>query len=268
MIIYIRQKVRDEIRLLDKDRNGVEDMSRDGHVFISYSSKDIDFAMQMAGALKKRNIEYWMAPDTIPAGSNYAKEIPKAIKECNLFLLIYSENAQQSIWVEKEVDMAVCNRKNILPVCVDFSEFNELFKFYLNNVQMVHAVIRDGFICNMSNLMDKISDCIGSKKSIVKEDIAEEKLDVFYKGNLKINGIDKRSNALRMNKIPLECEVCGGKVELKSLGVYVCERCGTENYDDFYKVRSYIEKHGPTPALIISKNTGVSRASIEHFMNS
>lgn len=254
-------------------------MSENRHVFISYSSKDVGYVMQLANAMDVNNIAYWRAPDKIPAGSNYAKEIPKAIRECDLFLLIYSSNAQESIWVEKEVDTAVCCKKPILPIRIDDSDFNELFKFYLNNVQMVQAEIISNKIINLTELIGKIINLKQAQNSEV-EAVVEGAVSVKHKSNLQDKlstiveyntqkrGVDKRSNALRINRIPLECEYCGGGVQLKSIGVYVCEKCGRENYDDFYKVRNYLETHGPAPAIVIARSTGVSRASIEHYLNS
>lgn len=254
-------------------------MSENRHVFISYSSKDVDYVMQIANAMDINNISYWRAPDKIPAGSNYAKEIPKAIKECDLFLLIYSGNAQESIWVEKEVDTAVCCKKTIFPIRIDNSEFNDLFKFYLNNVQMVQAEIISNKIINLTELIGKIINIRQAQNSatgmVVEEAVSvkrkiniQDKLSTIVEYDPQRKGVDKRSNALRINRIPLECEYCGGEVQLKSIGVYVCEKCGKENYDDFYKVRNYLETHGPAPAIVIARSTGVSRASIEHYLNS
>lgn len=261
-------------------------MSENRHVFISYSSKDINYVMQITEAMELSGISYWRAPDRIPAGSNYAKEIPKAIRECDLFLLVYSDNAQQSIWVEKEIDMAVCCKKTILPVKIDNCEFNELFKFYLNNIQMLQAQIVNGKIANIIELIIKIrelrlnqnhaeSEMVTQKLAnsqekmiITDESNIEEKINTFSEYRIQRKSVDKRSNALRMNRIPLECEFCGGNVELESIGVYICKKCGRENYDDFYKVRRYVETYGPAPAIVISRHTGVSRTSIEFFLNS
>ena len=55
-------------------------------VFISYSSKDERYIKKMTQMLEKMGISYWIAPDMIPAGSNYAREIPKAIRDCEIFL--------------------------------------------------------------------------------------------------------------------------------------------------------------------------------------
>ena len=51
----------------------------------------------------------------------------------------------------------------------------------------------------------------------------------------------------------------------KTLGTYTCLQCGHENYDDFRKIRNYLEKVGSAPAIVISRNTGVSLKTIERF---
>ena len=66
----------------------------------------------------------------IPVGSNYAREIPRAIRECDLFLLILSKESQESVWVEKEVDRAICFKNNIVPIKIDDTPMNDSFSIY------------------------------------------------------------------------------------------------------------------------------------------
>lgn len=106
-------------------------------VFISYSSKDEAEVKKIVKVLSDNHISYFKAPETIPAGSNYAKEIPKAIKECKVFLLVVSVSSQDSVWVEKEIDCAINNRCIILPIQISSASFTDLFSFYLNNVQII-----------------------------------------------------------------------------------------------------------------------------------
>ena len=106
-------------------------------VFISYSSKDADEVGEVINVLEKAGISYWKAPEMIPIGSNYAKEIPRVISECQVFLLIISEASQKSIWVEKEIDFAINNRKTIVPLNISKAPLSDVFKFYLNNVQSI-----------------------------------------------------------------------------------------------------------------------------------
>ena len=70
-----------------------------------------------------------MAPYSIPPGSDYGSEIPPAIKNCDVFVLVLSYASQDSVWVPKEVDMALSNRKPIIPVHIDNSDINDSFDF-------------------------------------------------------------------------------------------------------------------------------------------
>ena len=80
-----------------------------------------------------------MAPDSIPPGSNYAKEIPNGIRNCNVFLLILSKEAQTSIWVSREIEQALNARKTIIPFQIE--AFNLNVNFYLSQVQRVSAYL-------------------------------------------------------------------------------------------------------------------------------
>lgn len=251
----------------------------DKYVFVSYSSKDNTYVNQITEALKTNNISYWKAPDMISAGSNYAKEIPKAISDCSVFLLVLSTTAQESMWVEKEIDKAICSRKIILPIRIDSCELNDLFKFYLNNVQMYQADVRNGKIQDIKDIIDRVQNIIAEKKANpvaqakegipaghnelpVQEEVSEA---ISETAALRRKNLNKRHNALRMNKIPVECEFCGGDIDKGPKGEYICVSCGKENYDDFNKIRNYIQKYGPAPAIVVSRNTGVPMATIEYF---
>lgn len=100
-------------------------------VFISYSSKDIDITEQVRQILETNGISCWIAPRNIPGGSNYAREIPAAIRGCKVFLLIMSQQAQDSIWVYRELDRAINERKVVIPLLVEDVAFNDQFDFYL-----------------------------------------------------------------------------------------------------------------------------------------
>lgn len=106
-------------------------------VFISYSTADQEIADKTKQILKDNRIVCWMAPDSIRAGGDYAEEIPAAIKKCEIFLLILSENSQKSIWVPKELSLAVQERKTIIPFHIDKSSITSKFEFYLTDEQII-----------------------------------------------------------------------------------------------------------------------------------
>ena len=104
-------------------------------IFISYSTKDRQQAYEIRSFLTGKGISCWMAPESIPTGSNYTKEIPMAIRNCKVFLLILSENAQQSPWVLRELDGAVNNNRYILPYLLDDKPMEDEFQFLLTGCQ-------------------------------------------------------------------------------------------------------------------------------------
>lgn len=58
------------------------------------------------------------------------------------------------------------------------------------------------------------------------------------------------------------CEVCGGKLIFQGCGEYVCEKCGDITFDDYGKVRSYVETHENASVIDTAAATGVSQDAI------
>ena len=108
-------------------------------VFISYSTIDAPSAETLRNVLEKNGLSCWMAPRDIPGGSNYTKEIPGAIRNCKVFLLVLSKNAQTSQWVLKELDSAVNCGKVILPFMLEDCALNDEFNFLLTGAQRYSA---------------------------------------------------------------------------------------------------------------------------------
>lgn len=74
------------------------------------------------------------------------------------------------------------------------------------------------------------------------------------------------ASQLKWDTKPTTCPSCGGALEYKSLGEYICKSCRYVARDDFGKVRYFIEKNGPSPAVIISEATGVAIDRINDFL--
>lgn len=66
--------------------------------------------------------------------------------------------------------------------------------------------------------------------------------------------------------VPTVCEGCGGVMIFKGVGEYECEKCGNVAYDDYGKVRLYIEQNRGANAAEIEKGTGVSQRSIRRLL--
>jgi len=74
--------------------------------FISYSSKDQDFAERLHADLQDRGVRCWFAPHDLPIGAKILDGIDEAIRLREKVILILSEGAIASDWVEDEVTLA------------------------------------------------------------------------------------------------------------------------------------------------------------------
>lgn len=75
--------------------------------FLSYSVRDFDLVNSLRLRLEKEGVRCWMAPFSIPDGTNYAYMIELAIKHANRFVLFLSDGAVNSVWVGKELKRAI-----------------------------------------------------------------------------------------------------------------------------------------------------------------
>lgn len=123
-------------------------------VFISYSSSEYAVAERLRGIFKRNGISCWMAPEDIPSGSNYTKEIPAAIRGSQIFVLMLSENAQKSHWVLKELNAAVNEGKLILPFMLENCVLIDEFNFLLSGAQWFPAF--QSPVDAMEKLMERV----------------------------------------------------------------------------------------------------------------
>lgn len=65
---------------------------------------------------------------------------------------------------------------------------------------------------------------------------------------------------------PIRCEKCNGIMVFKGVGEYCCEDCKHVAYDDFGKVRNYLDEHKGATTLEVENMTGVSQKSIRKML--
>jgi len=65
---------------------------------------------------------------------------------------------------------------------------------------------------------------------------------------------------------PIYCPKCGGVMVFKGVGEYHCEDCGYVDYDDYGKVRLYVERHVGATASEVEEHTGVSQKTIRQML--
>ena len=127
------------------------------YVFISYSSKDVDYALEVKRILNLNHIDCWMDQQGgIIGGESYLTAIPQAVDGCSVFVLLLSANSQSSQFVLRELERAVKKEKVVIPVEIESIVLNDSFDFLLSQTQRIHAYI------NQSSAMESLVNSIKS----------------------------------------------------------------------------------------------------------
>jgi WD40 repeat protein len=108
-------------------------------VFISYSSQDKPTADAACAALESANIRCWIAPRDINPGRDYAESIIDAIESARVFVLIFSNSANASPQVKREVERAVSKGLPIIPVRIEDVVPNRTLEYFISSPHWLDA---------------------------------------------------------------------------------------------------------------------------------
>ena len=121
-------------------------MTQKPYIFISYAHKDSntpygEFSFfQFTNDLQDSGFNLWIDTEALLIGGNWHNNIKEAVKECDAFFLIVTENSAQSRYiVDTEVGEAQKAKKTIIPI---IAEESALKKF--NGVEEKQGVLFTG----------------------------------------------------------------------------------------------------------------------------
>jgi TIR domain len=103
-------------------------------VFISYSSKDKAIADTICQWLESGGIPCWMAPRNIEFGSDWTEAIMRGIAACRVFVLVFSENANGSGHVRREVAKAFSLGLQVIPFRIQDTLPQSSLSYFLETV--------------------------------------------------------------------------------------------------------------------------------------
>jgi TolB-like protein len=109
------------------------------HVFISHSSKDKATADAICQRLEMEGIKCWIAPRDIAFGSNWTERIIQGIDECRVLVLVFSQHANDSDHVQREVAKAFSSKLAVIPFRIEDVVPNRSLAYFLNTVQWLDA---------------------------------------------------------------------------------------------------------------------------------
>jgi TolB-like protein/Flp pilus assembly protein TadD len=109
-------------------------------VFISHSSKDKEVADAICRQLESAEIPCWMAPRNIEYGSDWTEAIMRGITACRVFVLVFSENANVSGHVRREVAKAFSLGLQVIPFRIQEVLPQAGLSYFLETVHWLDAV--------------------------------------------------------------------------------------------------------------------------------
>ena len=110
-------------------------------VFISHSHKDRTFATRIQSIIEKKGAETYLDQDKIQAGDYLPEKLLDGISWSDKVILIWSNNASQSKWVNNEWKTALRYRKKIVIYRIDSAQLpDDLRHFvYVSQSDLEHA---------------------------------------------------------------------------------------------------------------------------------
>src|SRR5580765_3701453 len=94
------------------------------HLFLSYRSLDLEFALRLAGDLKNAGVDLWMDRFDIPPGADCQREIQRAVDECDGIVCVLTPE-----YVVRDVTRNYC--------------MDELARAYNTNKRLFPVLLRD-----------------------------------------------------------------------------------------------------------------------------
>jgi len=96
--------------------------------FLSYSSKDDEFARRLYNDLQGKKIRAWFAPEELKIGDRFRARIDESIRIHDKLVIILSANSVDSNWVETEVESALEREQKegkdvLFPIAIDEEGF-------------------------------------------------------------------------------------------------------------------------------------------------
>lgn len=109
-------------------------------VFISHSTNNRPVANAVCAALEGIGIRCWIAPRDVLPGRPYSGEITRAIQQSRAFILIFSEQSNNSEQVLREVQLAANSRLHIVQFRIDPVSPSDDLEYYLSGPHWLDAV--------------------------------------------------------------------------------------------------------------------------------
>lgn len=181
-------------------------------IFISYSSQNKEAADAICHLLEEKGIRCWIAPRDIPGGSQYGDVIDNAIKSCRIVIVVFSEPAAASPWVNGELNVAFEEQKTIIPFRIDQTPLSGQTRVMLNQKHWIDAY--PDYKTKFDDLIDAVMLALGHPNS-------QQPLQQYPKSTTKHVMTNPANIPMLQISVP-EAIVCSNEIHIGYDPTYTC----------------------------------------------
>ena len=98
-------------------------------LFISHATQDAEVAGRLCAAMEGRGFSCWIASRDVAPGENFQVAIVRAIRAARIMLLVFTNAANSSDEVAKELALASQNKMIVVPLRVQNVAPSETFAY-------------------------------------------------------------------------------------------------------------------------------------------
>lgn len=135
-------------------------------VFISYATADRTEALKVCKAIERRGTKCWISMRDVPPGANYQEAIVQALRTARAVVLIFSEAANASDEIKKELSLASRYRVPVIALRLKDIDPSDAFAYELSTRQWIDAF--DGWDKSIDLLVSRIAQTSGADKATAR----------------------------------------------------------------------------------------------------
>ena len=130
-------------------------------VFISYATADRKQALSVCNAIESRGMKCWISARDVEPGENYQEAIVRSIRTGAAMVLVFSEAANNSDEIKKELSLASRHRVPVIALRIDDVEPSDAFAYELSTRQWIDAF--EGWDHAIDSLVNRIGQISGAE---------------------------------------------------------------------------------------------------------
>ena len=128
-------------------------------VFVSYATADRKEALSVTKAIERRGPKCWISTRDVAPGENYQEEIVRAIRTASAMVLVFSQAANNSDEIKKELSLASRYHVPVMALRIEDVEPSDAFAYELSTRQWIDAF--DGWDQSIDALTQKLAQISG-----------------------------------------------------------------------------------------------------------